>query len=40
MQSRDRGLLPIYQWLRILFDDTLIEIHDIGAYVVLKEANV
>lgn len=29
-QSRDTGLLPIYQWLRIMFQDTMIQVHDIG----------
>ncbi|WFC98513.1 hypothetical protein MYAM1_001241 [Malassezia yamatoensis] len=28
--SRDTGVLPIYQWLRIMFMDTLIDVHDIG----------
>ncbi|KAI3626299.1 hypothetical protein CBS9595_001660 [Malassezia furfur] len=28
--SRDTGVLPIYQWLRIMFMDTLIEVHDVG----------
>ncbi|PKI82446.1 hypothetical protein MVES1_003339 [Malassezia vespertilionis] len=28
--SRDSGLLPIYQWLRIMFMDTLIDIHSVA----------
>ncbi|WFD42600.1 hypothetical protein MPSI1_001246 [Malassezia psittaci] len=30
--SRDTGVLPIYQWLRIMFMDTLIDVHDIAFY--------
>ncbi len=28
-ESRDRRLLPIYQWLKIMFDST-IEVHSVG----------
>ncbi|WFD31274.1 hypothetical protein MSPP1_002308 [Malassezia sp. CBS 17886] len=35
--SRDMVVLPIYQWLRMMFMDTLIEVHDVGALFVMLD---